>query len=361
MERIRTVKGLENALTAFYKEVKGQSMGEGAHGIAHARNTGRGARPVGLLLDASPKAIQLATVSGYLHDFKRTDSEDPAHKDEEASASIANDFLTRLNDLGGFRTTHEQRQAVVYSITNHGEYPDYWADPATRNNPITNLADQVRVLNFAPDKGDANGAQVIARRSMHVAGGRLLGPKADLPAFGFNPNSPEDQMAAVVVEGAIRLSIINPKGIYPDALSPFVDPLYDVQLPFVDGLCRAANLSVEEIAKLILERRNTQGINMLDQRKLSAPRDVAGLTKLFTEVGGLNDDAIHDASPELVTSSVRTLKYFQPRWNQDFDATVADWKPESPFEISWKSDMLDYNNGKWFNTIARQARQLKND
>ncbi len=356
MERIRSVKGLENALTAYYKEVKGQSMGEGAHGIAHARNTGRGARPVGILLGASSEAVKLATVSGYLHDFKRTDSENPVHKDEEASAEIAHDFLVRLDQAGGLKTTPDQRHAVVYAITNHGEYPDYWANPHTRNDPITNLADQVRVLNFAPDKGDANGAQVIARRSMHVAGGRLLGPKADLPAFGFNPHSPEDQIAAVVAEGAIRLSIINPRGIYPEALSPFVDPLYDVQLPFVDGLCKAANLSVDEIAKLILERKNSDGVNMLDQRKLSAPRNVVDLTKLFKEVGGLNDDAIQDASPELVTSSVRTLQYFQPRWNQDFDATVTDWKPESQFEMSWKADMLDYNSGKWFNKIARQAR-----
>lgn len=359
MDRIRSIKGLENILTAYYKEVKGQAMGEGAHGIAHARNTGRGARPVGLLLDASPKAIELATISGYLHDFRRSDSENPAHKDEEASASIAHDFLTRLNDMGGFKTTPEQRQAVVYAITNHGEYPDYWANPATRNNPITALAEQVRVLNFAPDKGDANGAQVIARRSMHVAGGRLLGPKADLPAFGFNPQSPEDQMAAVVVEGAIRLSIINPRGIYPDALSPFVNPLYDVQMPFVDGLCKASGLSVADIAKIILERKNAQGLNMLDERKLYAPRDLNGLTRLFTEVGGLSDGAIQEASPDLVRASVNTLQYFQPRWKQDFDATVADWKPQGAIEAVWKSDMLDYNSGKWFRRIAQQANQTQ--
>jgi HD superfamily phosphodiesterase len=94
MERIRSIKGLEKTLTAYYKEVKGQSMGEGAHGIAHARNTGRGARPVGVLLGAPAEAVKLATVSGYLHDFKRNDSENPVHKDEEASAEKAAGFFS---------------------------------------------------------------------------------------------------------------------------------------------------------------------------------------------------------------------------------------------------------------------------
>lgn len=359
MPIIDKLTDVDNASREFIARHKGDASGAGVHGMAHARNVGLGSEPVGRLYQLPERTLLVARFAGWLHDFKRSAGESAASTDEEESAAIAEEFLVELNSNNTFPTSPEEREAVGYAILNHGKYPDEWRDPQKRNLTPQILRDQARVLNFVPDKADANGAQVIARRSMFVAGERLHSPTGDLPQYGFG-QSETDEMLVVCAESAIRLSIINPEGIYPDRLKAFVGPLYEVQRPFVAGLLRATGLNSTDLARLVLERVNAEGKSMLDVRKLDASRDIEGLSELFVKVGGITPELIDGTTPSLVDSSVRTLRYFSQRWQGDFDGVVADWRPESDIEKEWKTQMLEYNDGSWFGKITQQITGRSN-
>lgn len=356
MPKIETFTDVDIACYDFILSRHGEMSGAGVHGTAHARNVGWGSEPVGRLYQLPERSMLVARFAGWLHDFKRSAGESAASTDEEESGIIAREFLRSLNHDNSFPNSEEEQDAIVYAILNHGQYPENWKDPERRNKTPQTLQDQARVLNFVPDKADANGAQVIARRSMFVAGERLHSPTGDLHQYGFIPTS-TDEMLVVCAESMIRLAIVNPEPIYPDRLQAFVHPLYEVQRPFVAGLMNAADVTVEEMARLILERKNLEGQNMLDVRKLSAPRDILGLTKLFEEVGGITDQMIDETIDDgTVDAAVRTLFYFSERWQGDFDAVVADWIPEGEIEQEWKRQMLEYNNGSWFRKVTEQIQ-----
>lgn len=362
MATIETSKQVETTCLGYTIAVKDEASWKGSHAIPHARNTGRGAKPVGTIYEFPTHVTLLGQFAGMMHDFKRSPGESADSTDEAASARIAVRFMEHLNRRQDFPTTEEERAAVSFAILNHGTFPSIWKNPETRNLVPDDLNTQVHILLFGPDKGDANGPILLARRPAFVAGERLQSPNGDLPAYGYNPNSEVDKMAVVCVEGALRTSIINPESVYPDILKPFVGPLYEVQMPFVYALCKAAGLNATEIAKLVLERTRADGKNILDVRKMDdVPRDVEGLATLFREVGGITDEGIEGANGQLVDAGVRTLSYFSDRWHDDFYQAIDEWQPEGRIETSWKRGMNQYNRGTWFNQVARNVARERRE
>lgn len=353
MPKIESLADVDNACREFIAHRKGKENG-GVHGTAHARNVGLGSESVGRLYQLPERTLIVARFAGWLHDFKRSAEESAASTDEEASAYTAQEFLEGLNSTNTFANSQDERDAIAYAILNHGKYPDDWKDPRKRNLTPKNLKDQVRILNFVPDKADANGAQVIARRSMFVAGERLSSSTGDLRTYGFRPDSELDQILVVCIESALRLSFINPQEIYPDRLRVFVAPLYDVQRPFVMALLKTVNLDTQGLADLILSSKNPKGQDMFEVRKIDAPKDAKKLAQIFETIGGITNEGIVEIPEKVVNSAVRTLRYFAPRWQGDFDSVVADWIPRNDIEKGWKTQMLEYNEGSWFERITQE-------
>ena len=150
-----------------------------AHNTPHLRNTAKLSRIAGGLLGFSQREIDLTVAACWLHDLIRSPSEDPGTKDNLNTAVEADRILRVMNVLGSYKTTQDEKAAIVHAIQAHGSYPQWLANTVTRNNPPQELKDKLHLALFVADKMEANGVRVIARRSSFVAGDRLHGPEGD--------------------------------------------------------------------------------------------------------------------------------------------------------------------------------------
>lgn len=180
---------------------------------------------------------------------------------------------------------------------------------------------------------------MIARPSQFVAGDRLRDPKGDWRNFGFQPN--KDEALVVAIESLLRLAFINPEGIYPLRLKSVVGPLYKVQREFVLGVFRGLNLKVEDIVQLLLEKRNNEGKNILQARKISAPENVSGLAEMLAARSGISDETIVSAPEDIASSALETIDYFSNRYQEDLDRLIASWEPRGEKAWAWRQEMIE--------------------
>ncbi|MBI4097502.1 MAG: hypothetical protein HY426_00505 [Candidatus Levybacteria bacterium] len=349
-DRRATERNMDLLMRRYVRQY-GEKVSE-AHSTTHLKTTARLTELGGILYGFSTQEALLAHFAGLFHDLARSPNEGFSLNDREFSAKRAREVLVLMDMRGLFRTTPEERAAVGFAIENHGEAPAFFIDPDTRDKTPKDLKDRIHAVLFIADKIEANGARVIARRSSFVAGDRLHNPEGDLQSFGFRPD--RDEALAVVQESMIRLGITNPQHIYPQAIRSIVDPLYDVQREFVRGIFSAKGIRVSDIAKLFLDRKRTDGKNMLDSRELSAPQDQGELTKFLEERAGISDEDIAATAEDVANSAIEAILYFSRGYRVDMDDLINSWMPRGEAAERWRAQMVEYSSGKWFNQAREQ-------
>ncbi len=318
---------------------RGEAISE-AHSETHLGNVAAIAVDIAFLYNFSARELFLAAAAGKMHDMIRLATEDPVTKGDEASANAARTLLRKENRKGYIETTLAEQEAIWYAIALHGEYPHWLVDPKIRNNPPDTLEDKLHFALFVADKIEANGPRVIARRSSFVGGERLRKDEGDLRDFGFEPE--RDKAKAVALESAIRLTFVNPEGIYPDKLEPIVRPLYAVQREFVFGLSKALSLSTKDVAQELMERKNSTGKNMLEARNVALPEDIDALQTLIETVGGITNSSIDQTTSDVALSALFTVNYFSGRYADNLDMAIDEWQPQTPTATRWRQGMIEY-------------------
>jgi len=318
-------------------KLKGLKVTE-AHNVSHLRNVAELTQLIGDYYGFSHREKELAFAAGWFHDFVRSPTGFPVG-DEEVSARESRRILKEA----GLITEEEEEEAIVYAIEKHGHYPEWWERDERERFPET-LEEKLHFVLFVADKIEQNGAIVIARRCSFAAGDRLRSRKGDLRNFGFQPD--RDEALVVAVASIYRLTFINPEEIYPSRLQPVVRPLYEVQREFVLGIFRALNLKVEDIAHLLLERKDDKGRNILQAMKIEeTPTSVTELTALITLRSKITDEKIASVSDDLASSSLETVDYFSHRYQEDLKQLVINWRPQGKKAKEWQKLMSDYEEG----------------
>ncbi len=310
-----------------------------AHSPAHLGNVAETTQPVGKLYGFARRELELSFADGWFHDAVRSPTENPAVGDEKASAKEAYLIL-----LEAGLVTEEEGRAIAYAIERQGRYPEWWQDPKTREKLPETLEEKLRLALFVADKMAANGVRVIARRSQFVAGDRLRDEGGDWRNFGFQPD--RDEALVVAIESLLRLAFINPEEIYPLKLKPVVGPLYQIQREFVLGVFRGLNLKVENVARLLLETKTSEGKNILQARKISTLENVSDLAELIVSKSGIDDQGIASAPEDWAASALETVDYFSHRYQEDLDGLVLRWSPAGGKAQEWRRGMIDYMEGK---------------
>lgn len=311
-----------------------------AHSPAHLGGVAETTQPIGKIYGFAGRELELSFAGGWFHDAVRSDTEDPTVGDEEASAKEAYRVL-----LEAGLVIKEEGAAIAYAIERQGRYPEWWSDLETRERLPETLEEKLHLALFVADKMDANGVRVIARRSQFVAGNRLRAEGGDWRKFGFQFD--RDEALVVAIESLLRLAFINPEGIYPLRLKPVVEPLYQVQREFVLGVLHGLHLTVEDIARLLLETKTGEGKNILQVRKISALENISGLAKLITVKSGIVDEAVARASEDIASSALETVEYFSHRYQEDLDRLALKWIPAGEKAREWRQGMIDYMEGKF--------------
>jgi len=321
------------------RQQKGLDVSE-AHSISHLGNGAELTQKVGSIYGFTKRENELNYADGWFHDRIRSSNEDPSVGDEEASAKEARRILTEANLI-----TETEGTAIAYAIARQGQYPEWWKAPETREVVPEELGKKLHLALFVADKMEANGVRVIARRSQFVAGNRLRSEKGDWRNFGFQPD--KDEALVVAIESLLRLAFINPEGIYPLRLKPVVEPLYQIQREFVLGVIWGLRLTVEGITQLLLEKKTSEGKNILQARKIVAPEDIFELVDLIVSKSGITDGRIVSVSEDVSISALETVKYFSRRYEEDLDRLVLDWSPAGEKAREWRQGMIDYMEGKF--------------
>ena len=310
-----------------------------AHGEDHLGAVAKLTELLGIAAGFSEREVVLARPGGWLHDFKRSPREGSNLPDEGARVAVK--FLRWLERDNVFHTTRSERAAVAFAIRSHSTPPDFFTDGSSPNS--WTLKKKAAAALFAADKIEANGYWVIARRSAFVGGERLL--NGDLK--DFSPQLTPER--AVLAESAIRLTFINPQGMYPDVFAPVIAPLYDVQRDFVHGLMAKEDLDTRELAQLLLNTKDLNHKNLLNSRKgFIAPDNVGELTQYLEIAGGLDNEEVIWARVELTDASNEAVKYFSADYKAKLDDLVEKWRPVSETAQVWRKGMLDYSSGTWF-------------
>ncbi|MBI4089627.1 MAG: hypothetical protein HY424_02870 [Candidatus Levybacteria bacterium] len=336
------------------RQERGGDVSE-AHSFAHLNNVSRLAPFVGTLYGYTSREQMLAQAASLFHDLVRSPSEDPKVKDEEASSNAAKSKLEELNNVGIVVTTPEAREAIGYAIERQGQYPSWFADPSTREQVPQKLGDKLWLALFVADKLEANGVRVIARRSSFVAGDRLKREDGDWRQFGFKPG--QDEGKVVAIESMVRLAIINPEEVYPKRLKPIVGLLYQVQREFVLGICKSLGLSIEDLAKILINTRNKDGKNIVEVRKLKCPSDAEELRRFIESRSGISEKSIQETSADYVSSAMETVNYFSNRYTEDLDNLMTRWGPKGDAARDWQRGMVEYVNGQWFDKVEASLKK----
>lgn len=298
----------------------------------------------------------LLRIASLMHDVQRLPTEDPKVNDEQLSAQSTLALMETVNGTGIFPNTFSERSAVASAIENHGKYPDRFKDKEKRESPPQTLEEQLWESLFLGDKMTQNGVWVIARRSAFVAGDRLQ-PGGDLQNFGFQPKSATyrgDEEMVVICESALRLTFVNPQGIYPRVFKPIVDPLYSVQREFVLGLCKANGMDPFNIAEVLLERRRPDGKNMLAVRGINYSEDTMQLAELISRLGRIKRATIIKTSDERAFSAAEAVAYFSSRHTDDLVKTALAWRPKGRTAQKWQKGMVKYLDGSWYREIEEK-------
>ncbi|MEK6554750.1 MAG: HD domain-containing protein, partial [Bdellovibrionota bacterium] len=336
-----------------YRRKRGHDISE-AHNISHLRNVADLTQLVADLYGFSDRKKELVYASAWFHDTVRSPSEDPSVADDEASANEAARILNDANGKNVIKTTLEERDAITFAIKQHGRFPNWLAEEKTRNTNPHSLEDKLWLALFVADKMEANGVRVIARRSSFVAGDRLKSEKGDWRNFGFEPD--RDESLVVAIESILRLTVINPEEVYPDALHPLVHPLYEAQREFVLGICKASGLRVEDLAKILLGKKTVNGKNILEARKIKDPVSAAELVTIIASRGQITNEKIEAASNDVADSACETADYFSSRYRDDLDQLVQTWSPKNKKAKQWQKAMVEYNSGKWLKRKKEESR-----
>lgn len=310
-----------------------------AHSPAHLRSVANGAEEIARrCYGLSGRDLQLTYAPPWFHDRVRSSTEDPAVRDEEASAKEAYRIL-----LEAGLVTEEEGRAIAYAVERQGHYPEWWKDLETRERLPETLEEKLHLTLFVADKMDANGVRVIARRSQFVAGNRLRHENGDWRNFGFLPD--KDEALVVAIESLLRLAFINPEGIYPERLKPVVGPLYRIQREFVFGVFWGLRLTLEGVTRALLERRTDEGKNILQARKIVAPENIAKLFNLIASKSGIDDGGIVSVPDDVASSALETVEYFSRRYQENLDSLVMNWSPAGEKAREWRQGMMGYMQG----------------
>jgi hypothetical protein len=310
-----------------------------AHSETHLQNDAELADFIGELYYFTPRDRELSQVAAWFHDLIRNPTEDPTIGDDEASANEARRVLETFQTNGNFKTTEEERNAIHYAISNHGRSPEWLRQEDTKENTLETLRDKLWFSLFVADKIEANGARVIARRSSFVAGDRLKRSNGDWQNFGFHPD--HDEALVVALESIIRLTFINPETVYPKKLIPVVHDLYEVQRDFVRGVCKDLNITIDDIASLLLNR------SILMSRKIQSPESKEELIKQIEIISGITNQTIQDTPFDISESARETVQLFSSRYTDPLETVIESWNPSFEGAKQWKNMMEEYENGTW--------------
>lgn len=339
------------------RKMQGAEVSE-AHSFTHLDNVAGLTQVVGALYDFSPRELQLALIPGYMHDLIRSSTEDhDSVNDEEASADRVDGMLKRERERQKIDISDEEIEAIHYAIANHSQAPKSFLDPQTRNLAPESLSEKLHIAVFVADKLEANGARVIARRSSFVAGDRLS-KDGDWQNFGFRPKDDGyegDELLVVALESMIRMGFKNPKDIYPDNLKPLVDPLYKIQEEFFLGVCKAADVTVEDLARLLVHVVNENGRSIIESSGVKGnSMDAGRVAATFKERSGLNSESILLIDDDIVDSSREAVGYFSSQYKKDLDELSGSWDPTFGAAKSWHKGMVDYATGDWVKGIREE-------
>lgn len=314
----------------------------GAHSKSHLTITANLTQLIGKIYKFSDRELFLVYFAAIFHDIVRSPSQDKQLGDEVLSAKEAVKYFEDFNPA------LEEKEAVSYAIENHGDYPSFLTDEKLRNINPDSLRQKLRFALFVSDKIEQNGVRVIARRSAFIA--ERFAPTGDLLKFGFLKN--KDKLLALGLESVIRLTFINPQHIYPAKLQPFISPLYKIQINFTLAILRAANLSVKEIAHILLNTKRADGKNLLSVRKINI-RNENKLIELIEKSGQITDQKIKKVSNQRILAAVEAAEYFSKNYQKDLDQMMNNWKPKTSLGKVYKVQMVEYLNGIWLNSVYK--------
>lgn len=325
------------------------------HDEPHLRRVARLTTLAGLVADYPARDIELSRIAGWFHDFERSMNETNAESDETLSAQAATEFLKEISSNRLYCTTSVEREAIKHAILKNGRPPEFFGDrPAPKE---WTPAEKILATLFVADKMEQNGVWVIARRSQFVAGARLRTEDADLPDYGLQPN--KDENKAVLLESAVRITFINPEGIYPPTFKPLTTRMYGPQRDFLHGLFAAAGMNLGDGARLLLETKlltDPNHQNYLQRRKLPVLNE-NNLAEKLRLIGGLSDAGIENAHGDLADSAVEAVAYFSSHYEQSLEELVQTWRPQNNTAKRWQTDMMEYISGEWFNKITTELTQ----
>lgn len=328
-----------------------------SHDTTHLHNVAELTQLVGETLGFDKKEKYLSFAAGWLHDLIRSPSEDPSIGDEEKSAHEAKLVLKKLSAQGILVTSSEEKNAVVQAIIRHSYCPSWFNHEKTRDLLPKTLEDKILLALFVADYIEANGARVIARRCHFVGKERLhTSPEkgGDLQKFGFIPG--EDEGMVVAIESILRLTFINPEGLYPDYLRSLVHPLYEDQREFVLGLLKGLNFKIIDLIKLLKKRCLADGTTMLEFRHVEAPTNTDQFEKLVEYRGKISDYRINRIADDVVSSALETVKYFTDGTIKNLDQAIEKWRPKGRTATQWRQKMVEYQNGTW---LAKQKVKIR--
>lgn len=327
------------------------------HELSHLKTVAQLTELAGIVAGFAPRDIELARITGWFHDFERSSSETSRASDEKLSCRAMLKFVRSLQQRNLYHTTLNEHEAMVHAVLENSRPPEFFS---LRPNPANwDLNDRLLGALFTADKLEANGVWVIARRSQFVAGARLHDPsQADLPKYGLRPF--KDEVKAVLLESALRISFINPEGIYPAIFRPLTGKMYDPQRDFIHGLLAAEGMTINDYAKMILDTKlltHPRHPNYLQARNLDAPRNPTDLALILYEVGGLADWRIHLASKDLADSSVEAVNHFSSQYQLPLEELVQQWNPRHNTSRLWREAMIRYVSGERFLTTIEQLKR----
>jgi len=303
-----------------------------SHSLSHLGNVAELTQEVGFLYDYTECELRLVYAAGWGHDIKRRPTEDPAAGDKEASADETRRLLTEAGLV-----VEEEGEAIAYAIIKQSHYPEWLSSPQTRERLPETLKEKLHFALFVADKIEQNGVRAIARGFQFVAGNQLRSETGGWRSFGFQPD--KDEVLVVVIEALLRLAFINPEEIYPARLSPLVKPLYQALREAILGGFRVSGLRVEDVARLLLESKTSDGRNILQLRRISAPKNLIDLVGLIAAKSGINDQEISSVSEDLASSALEAVEYFGHHYEEDLDDLVFGWSPAGEKAREWQGMM----------------------
>lgn len=195
----------------------------------------------------------LTRIAGYLHDIKRESTEKiphgPAGAEYFSNLCKTRSPWTKIDNVAYdaiYRAIQEHEGSFKDIVTKFGS--------PTQPNLLYNIDSRVpSVVAHGVLVGDkaleASGYRVLERRSYFVGKERMLKDLKDIFKY------PDESHLAVLGETQIRLYARNPIVEYPSWLRDFAEEWHAIQYAFYRGLLNYANMTEEEAAKFMLEKK----------------------------------------------------------------------------------------------------------